>query len=137
MIGSTLLPLLIFVAMSTEVSDPQLHRVVASATVAIIAPRESAALGRLMRSESRGFPSARSKKGACGLFQQVPRWVPGSTCRHFQTLPIYAAIVVVQKSRAMRRLCGDRWVQCYKRGPWHRLEVAARRDRAEQTARTR
>lgn len=96
---------------------PTLHVALAQATIAVVArsPLEARDLYRLAWSESRWTPGAVSSAGACGTWQQQPRWVK-TTCAQLRTSPAFAALTAVGTYRTMRRACGDAWHRCYSMG---------------------
>lgn len=122
--------LALLLAPSLTVQDPGAHRLVAAITIAVVAQdaAEARDLYRLAHTESRWTPRARSRENACGLWQQQPRW-RNTTCGALQTRPVHAALLAVQTTRTMRRLCGDAWERCYTRGPNHPSNARYRTNR--------
>jgi hypothetical protein len=124
-----LLVLLLTLSPRLEVEHPDAHRLVATATVALVArtPAEARALSRRARIESNWKPGRVSPCGACGLWQQRPQFArPATTCRALLRQPVHAALVAVATMRRMRAICGDAWEVCYAHGPWSDVALAAR-----------
>lgn len=81
---------------------------------------------RLAWEESRWRPMAVSPRGACGLWQVIPRWW-GGTCRDYQARPVWSAYQAIRIKREMERRCGATWKVCYRYGPSHPVAERARR----------
>ena len=124
---AALLSLAVCLGSSLEVRDPRLHVALAAITVAVLAPSEASALYKLARIESRWTPAARSEAGACGVWQQIPRYARWATsCGALQRQPIHAALTAISTWRTMRRLCGEGAIVCYQYGPNHPRAVRTR-----------
>lgn len=125
--ATTLLLLALRFSPAIEVQDRTAHVLVARIAVHAIArtTNEARDLYRLAHSESRWTPAAVSSCGACGLWQQVPRWQK-TTCNALATRPVHATLTAFAVTRRMRELCGDRWHVCYTHGPYSTAGKAAR-----------
>lgn len=107
-----------------EVEHHNLHRAIAATTIVFFATDldEIRDLMHLAWVESRWKPNAISRKGACGLWQQIPRYArPPTTCKNLIKRPVHAALTAIDTTRTMRRLCGPAWKVCYQYGPSHRV----------------
>ena len=126
--ATTILLLALRFSPEVEVEDRTAHVLVARLAVHALArtPDEARDLYRLAYSESRWTPAAVSSAGACGIWQQVPRWRK-TTCRNLARKPVHAVLTAIAVTRRMRELCGSLWWKCYKIGPTkvlNRLKVS-------------
>jgi hypothetical protein len=126
--ATTLLLLALARAPGLEVDSRPAHNLIAALTVAVIArsPGEARDMFRLAHSESRWTPAAVSSVGACGIWQQVPKWRK-TTCRDLARKPVHATLTAFAVTRRMRELCGDRFHVCYTHGPYSKAGKAARK----------
>jgi len=126
--ATTILLLALRFSPEVEVEDRTAHVLIARIAVHALArnPDEARDLYRLAHSESRWTPGAVSSAGACGIWQQVPRWRK-TTCRDLARKPVHAVLTAFAVTRRMRELCGDRWHTCYTHGPYSKAGRAARK----------
>lgn len=112
---------IIYAVLPYLLSYQPIYRFVSLITLYLVADRnEIEDLHNLAIIESNWQPRAVSDKGACGPWQQIPKFskLPTS-CERLQRDPVHAAIVALSSYRTMKEYCGSRWLRCYQRGPFH------------------
>jgi hypothetical protein len=73
---------------------------------------------QLAFNESNFNPLAISSKGACGLWQEIPKYF-NTDCETLQKYHWESAINALKTKRYCEKLFGKNWKKCYQRGPNH------------------
>lgn len=101
-----------------EAVERALHVSIARTIISLEAPDLAQTLDRLAWEESRWNPDAVSSRGACGLWQIIPRYW-GGTCERYRTDPVFSARQAIRIVRTYQRRCGACWLTCYRYGANH------------------
>jgi hypothetical protein len=102
-------------------TPPQLHRPLAKFAMRSMSKNESEykEMVQLAFDESNFNPLAISDKGACGLWQEIPKYF-NTDCETLQKYHWKSAINALKTKRYCEKIFGNNWKKCYQRGPNHK-----------------